>query len=106
MTKKEHEPIIELKATPGEKVEISVLGNAVYYFFHRVFIFTEKRGYRLIAIHKGQILMDERYKTSKGAKIAFLKLYCCRAIQVGVKPAWTDFYTPDEQWLKSRFKFA
>lgn len=106
MVKIEHDPIIELKVTPGEKVKISVLGNAVYYFFHRVFIITEKKGYRLIAIHKGQLLADARYKTSKGAKIAFLKLYCYRALQEGVKPSWTDFYTPDAHWLQKRFKLA
>ncbi|MCX6583333.1 MAG: hypothetical protein NT166_24415 [Candidatus Aminicenantes bacterium] len=106
MAKKEHEPIIELKVAPGEKMKISVLGNAVYFFFHRVFIITEKKGYRLIAIHKGELLVDARYKTSKGAKIAFLKLYCFRAWQEGVKPYWTDFYTPDERWVKKRFKFA
>lgn len=106
MAKKEHEPIIELKVTQGEKVKISVLGNAVYYFFHRVFIITEKRGYRLIAIHKGELLADAKYKTSKGAKIAFLKLYWDRAWQEGVKPSWTDFYIPDDRWVQKRFKFA
>jgi hypothetical protein len=106
MAKKEHEPIIELKVAPGEKVKISVLGNAVYYFFQRVLIITEKKGYRLIAIHKGELLADATYKTSKGAKIAFLKLYWCRAGQEGVRPSWTDFYTPDERWVQKRFKFA
>ncbi len=106
MAKKKHEPIIELKVTLGQKTKISVLSNAVYYFFHRVFIITEKKGYRLIAIHKGELLTNAKYKTSKGAKIAFLKLHWYRAWQEGVKPYWTNFYTPEEQWLQKRIKFT
>lgn len=106
MVKKEHEPIIEVKVAPGEEVKISVLGNAIYYFFHRVFIITERKGYRLIAIHNGELFADAYYKTSKGAKIAFLKLYWSRAWQEGVKPSWTNFYTPDDRWLQKRVKFA
>lgn len=100
------EPLIELKVVPGEKVSVSIMSNAIYYFFHRVFIITENNSYRLIAIHNGEILVDETYKTAKGAKIAFLKLYWYRAWQEGVRPHWTDFYTPDEEWLRERFKLV
>lgn len=97
---------VKLRLMPGKETKVSVLSNAVYYFFQRVFIVTENNSYRLIAIHNGEILVDEKYKTSKGAKIAFLKLYWYRAWQDGVKPEWTDFYTPDEEWLENRFKLA
>jgi hypothetical protein len=106
MAEKEHEPIIAIKAEPGDKVNISVLGNAVYYFFQRVFIITEKKDFRLIVIKKGKLLVDATYKTSKGAKIAFLKLFRDQVAKAGVKPSWTDFYTPEEPWIKKRFKFA
>ena len=97
---------VKLRLISGKETKISVLSNAVYYFFQRVFIVTENNSYRLIAIHNGEILVDEKYKTSKGAKIAFLKLYWYRAWQDGVKPEWTDFYTPDDEWLGDRFKLA
>lgn len=99
-------PLVKLRLMPGKETRISVLSNSVYYFFQRVFIITENNSYRLIAIHNGEILVDDRYKTAKGAKIAFLKLYWYRAWQDGVKPQWTDFYTPDEEWLDGKFKLA
>lgn len=103
MVKKEYKPIKELNPVPPDKVKISVLGNAVCFFFHRVFIVAEHKGYRLIAIHKDELLVNAKYKTAKGAKIAFLKLYWYQVWQEGVKPYWTDFYTPDDDWLKEMF---
>ncbi len=96
---KDEKPLIEFRTAPGEAVKVSILSNAVYYFFQRVFIVTENDSYRLVAIHNGELLADEMYKTPKGAKIAFLKLYWYRAWQEGVKPQWTHFYTPDNDWL-------
>lgn len=98
------DPLVKLRSVPGERTKISILSNAVYFFFHRVFIISDSNTYRLIAIHNDELLADESYKTAKGAKIAFLKLYWYRAWKEGVKPQWTDFYTPDTEWLKERFK--
>lgn len=106
MVKKEHDLSPELKLKPGEQIKISVLGNAVYFFFYRVFIIAESKGYRLIAVNKGELMVDEKYRTAKGAKIAFLKLYWYQVWQDGVKPYWTDFYTPDEDWLGERFNIT
>lgn len=96
--------LLKLRPMPGDRTKISTLCNAVYFFFQRVFIISDNDTYRLIAIHNGELLADESYKTAKGAKIAFLKLYWYRAWREGVKPQWTDFYIPDAKWLEERFK--
>lgn len=97
-------PSLDLKVAPGDRVTVSVLSNAVYYFFQRVFILSYNGTFRLIAVHNGELLADEVYDTAKGAKIAFLKLYWYRAWQDDVKPQWTAFYAPDDEWLEGRFK--
>lgn len=98
------EPILNLSAAPGDSIRVSILSNAVYYFFQRVFIVSYSGTYRLIAVHNGELLADESYNTAKGAKIAFLKLYWYRAWQDGVKPEWTSFYVPDHEWLSGKFE--
>lgn len=92
------------KKLPGKKMpegvpgarRISLLTNGVYYFIETVFLLETVEGYRLIAIHGGKLLIDETYKTAKGARIAFLKFYGYKAWEEGVKPFWTPFYPPEE----------
>ena len=76
---------------------ISLLINSVYFFIESVFILETENGFRLIAIHQNKVLTDETYKTVKGAKIAFLKLFAYKAWEEGVKPQWTSFYPPEEK---------
>lgn len=85
---------------PGNGVEVSVLANAVCYFVHNVFIVNQNGSYRLMVLHDNELLVDESYKTAKGAKIAFLKLYWYRAWQDAVKPDWTHFYRPEADWME------
>ena len=80
---------------------ISLLLNSVYFFIETVFILETSDGYRLIAIHKDKLLTDETYKTyktPKGAKIAFIQFFGEKAFEKGVKPNWTPFYPPDEDY--------
>ncbi len=63
------ELILEQKEKP---VIISRLINSIYYFIEFVFLITENEGFRLVAIHQGKLLIDETYKTAKGAKVEHL----------------------------------
>jgi hypothetical protein len=78
---------------------ISVLINKIFYFIETVFIMIVENGYRLIVIHRGQVLTDEIYKTFEEAKRAFLSEYNHKAWKNGVKPNWSHFYPPDAKWL-------
>lgn len=82
-----------------EDIEIASLSNSMNYFMNSVFILKENEGYRLLAFHNDLLLTDEMYKSAKGAKIAFLKLFWYRAWREDVKPEWTHFYIPDAEWL-------
>ncbi|MCP4218433.1 MAG: hypothetical protein GY765_27605 [bacterium] len=90
---------LRLDAVSGESIKISVLTNAVYYFMQYVFIVAQGGKYRLYVIHNKKLLVDETYKSAKGAKIAFLKMYWYKAWHDGVKPKWTHFYGPDDDWM-------
>ncbi|MCP5104732.1 MAG: hypothetical protein GY950_15210, partial [bacterium] len=58
-----------------DPVKISLLINSIYYFIESVFIMELREGYRLLVLHRGRVLADEIYKTVKGARIAFVKMY-------------------------------
>ncbi len=90
------------EAFGGRELKVSTLSNAMNYFIQSVFILVEDGTYRLVAIHKDTVLTDECYKTAKGAKIAFLKLFWYRAWREGIKPEWTHFYVPEPHWLGSK----
>jgi hypothetical protein len=50
--------------------------------------------------HNGKILYDKVYKTLRGAKIAFSKLFNHRGWKEHLKAEWSIFYKPDPWWLK------
>jgi len=82
----------------GKKARrISLLINSIYFFIETVFILETADGYRLLAIHRNNVLRDETYKTARGAKIAYLKFFAYKAWEEGVKPQWTPFYPPEEK---------
>jgi len=91
-------PRLELKTREEEPVKISVLINSVYFFIESVLILETSKGFRLLAIHQGKIIADETYKTAKGAKFAFIKFFQYKAWEEGVKPQWTPFYPPENNW--------
>ena len=78
---------------------LTVLGNSIYYFFHHVLILEEKKRFRLVVIHDNRILFDNHYKTIRGARIAFEKLFNEKKIPHG-KAWWTSFYPPEPGWLE------
>jgi hypothetical protein len=91
---------IFLDEDPGKPGEICVLINSIFYFISSVFILNNKGHYLLVAKHNGKILIDKIYKTLRGAKIAFSKLFGQRGWEEDIKAEWSVFYKPDSQWLK------
>lgn len=89
-----------------DKVQISRLINSIYYFIEIVFILKKDDKFRLIALHDRRVLTNSTYQTLIGAKIAFSKLYQDKAWKEDVKAEWTDFYTPDRQWLIEKLQIA
>ena len=81
---------------------LMVLINSVYYFLECVYILEKKDYYQLVVIHNGRVLTNQDYKTRKGAKIAFQKLYRDKAWKQGVKAEWTHPYQVDHLWLKEK----
>jgi hypothetical protein len=82
--------------------EISLLINSAYYFIECVFILHRYDHYRLVALHNGIVLTDAPYKTIKGARIAFSKMYKKKAWSDEVKAEWSCFYDPDAGWLEEK----
>jgi hypothetical protein len=85
-------------------IKISMLINSVYYFIECVFILDIHDHYRLVALHSGKVLIDASYKTLRGARIAFSKLYGDKAWKEEIKAQWSHFYDPDARWLEEKTK--
>jgi hypothetical protein len=90
----------EMKKIP----EVTVLINAVYFFLSDVMIFKEEGWFHLIVLRRGDALLDKQFKSLRGARIAFKKMFrrsFCTSI---IKPIceWTPFYTPEEKWFKKK----
>ena len=81
---------------------ISVLKNSYKYFIEHALIISDGDYYRLLVIHEWVVLTDQCYKSLKGAKIAFLRLYKHRCWKAGVQPEWSDFYDPGVEYLNQR----
>lgn len=77
---------------------ISILANSVKYFLEHAFIIDYEDSYRLLVIHRWKLLTDRCYKTLKGARIAFLKLYNNRRWQEKDVPEWSNFYNPGVEY--------
>ncbi len=87
-----------------EPLEVSVLLNSVLYFIESVMVVRHHGRYRLLAIHRGQVMADSTYDSSKGAKIAFLRIFGYKAWNESLTPDWTAFYSPDQKWIKKRIQ--
>lgn len=86
------------------EVQISILTTSIYYFLDFAFIISDGNCYRLVVIHNSQLLTDNTYKTLKGAKIAFSRIYGYKVWHERIKPNWSDFYNPTNEWLDERWK--
>jgi hypothetical protein len=81
----------------------SFLENSYKYFLEFAVILCCRDNYRLIVIHERKPLTDNRYRTFKAAKIAFLKLYQDRAWKRQVKPEWSEFHEFEEKITMKTF---
>lgn len=84
------------------KPSVSLLVNSIYYFIECVFILKYPAHFRLVALHRGHVLVDQNYRTFKGAKIAFTRMYRYKAWREGVDPEWSPFYSPESKWFDRR----
>ena len=73
---------------------VSHLLNSFKYFLQHVLILCYGDYFRLLVIHECKLLSDRCYKSFKGAKIAFLKLFSDKAWKPDVIPEWSVFYNP------------
>jgi len=81
-------------------LKIMFLINSINYFLESVFIIIERHSYRLVVINDDHILTDRRYRTLKGARIAFSKFYCERRWEKKIPARWSHAYPPNPTWLK------
>jgi hypothetical protein len=91
------------------EILISRLINSFYYSISNCFIMTnpdENEDYRLILIRESAIIFDKKYRTLKGARIAFQKKFKKQAWNDKVVAAWTFFYPPDQDWLEDILAIA
>ena len=86
----------------GEAKRISILINSIYYFIECVYILILHDHCRLIVLHHGRVLTDKRYKTVRGARIAFAKLYKHKGWKEGIKAQRSHLYDPEAKWLEER----
>jgi hypothetical protein len=99
MMKLNLKPSAKLK-TRANTQRLSTLSNAVEYFLHHVVIIEEKDHYRLIVVKNNEKLMDMKYRTSRGAAIAFSKSFKHRCtFRDGLKSVWNQVYQPEPGWL-------
>jgi hypothetical protein len=87
---------------PGRPGEICILINSILYFISSVIILNKNGQYRLVVKHNNKIFIDKIYKTPRGAKIAFSKLFSHRSWREELKAEWSVFYKSDAQWLKKK----
>lgn len=73
------------------------------YFLPYVLIIKEedKKSFRLVVSVDNKILFDERYRTSRGARIAFSKYFNNYRYSDQIKSQWSHFYCPQETWLQN-----
>jgi hypothetical protein len=81
---------------------ISRLTNSVSFSLKYVFILKELDNYRLVITNDMEKLRDIRYRTLRGAKVAFVKLIRKKIPKNKIIPLWSYFYPVDGTWLKDK----
>lgn len=79
-----------------------LLINSIFYFLECVYILYKKDYHQLVVLHHNRVLTYKNYKTLRGAKIAFQRLYKNKAWKIGVKAQWTPPYQVDYDWLEKK----
>ena len=79
-----------------------LLVNPAYYFLECVYILFKKSYYQLIVLHNGRVLTCKNYRSLRGAKIAFQKIYKEKAWKEGVKANWTHPFPGNDDLEKEK----
>jgi hypothetical protein len=98
-------PHLQLQVKAEEMPKVSILINSVHFSLFRVFIFEDKGQFRLLVFNQGKLLTDAIYKTARGARIAFLKIWGFQKETENVHAKWSHFYTPEKDWLETWYYF-
>ncbi len=85
--------------------KVSILTNSANYLVSKVFIFKEKKQFRLIVFNQEKLLADATYKTAKEARNAFSRFWGYKKEKENVKPEWTHFYTPEKNWIETWYHY-
>jgi hypothetical protein len=88
------------------KTHISLLINSLYFFIESVFIVIGEDNYRLIAIHRDQLIADQNHKTLRGAKVSFARSFRPHLWQKKLTPQWSQLYPPDNDWLENKWNIV
>jgi len=96
----------EEEVNPGDRVKISFLINALYWFTEYAFIIEEENGYRLISIHLGRLLVNKTYKRARNAKIAFTRFFNNKIWKKGIKPIWSPFIRRRPNGLRKSLRIS
>lgn len=73
----------------ARKWHYHILTNRNCFYIQHALILFVGRQYRLIVYHGEKVLIDKTYKTLRGPKIAFSKLYRKRAFNDSIIPRWS-----------------
>jgi hypothetical protein len=86
-----------------EEGKISFLMNAIHFFLSRVFIIKNQGQYRLVAESMGSLVVDKKYPSIRGARIAFHKIFGQYHYDEDASIThWSHFYTPGKKWFDLR----
>jgi hypothetical protein len=94
-------PVFGTNESHEPRKYISMLTNAIYFFIQRALIIIGDQDYRLIVFGKDKdILVDKRYATARGARIAFMKRFGYKYFEGKPRAEWSFAYPPDTDWLE------
>lgn len=88
-----------------EQHNIQRLKNSIHYGLESAFIMFTDEVHRLIVVNAGRVLIDESYRTLRGAKIAFAKYFRTDKMTeaITIKADWSHTYPVDTTWLEQYF---
>ncbi|MCK4762977.1 MAG: hypothetical protein KAW12_12340, partial [Candidatus Aminicenantes bacterium] len=86
--------LTSMKAEAEKIGKISFLHNSYKYFIQHALVIQHGESYRLLVIHECKILADQYYKTCRGARIAFTRIFLHRRWKETVVLHWSSLYEP------------
>ena len=88
--------------THDETVEISILSTSNHYLLDLVYIVAMDDEFRLKVMENRELVVDKKYKSAGGAKIAFSRMYCYRTSKPNIDTDWSIFFQPTPQWMEEQ----